>query len=69
MTLLFTATFLDAAPRIGLGIAAVLSLAPGIVSTLRGGVIIRIMRTAGVENCFDLRNSSGGAAPWITESP
>jgi len=35
MTLLFTVTVLNAAPRIGLGIAAVLNLAAGVVSTLR----------------------------------
>jgi hypothetical protein len=35
MTLLFNVIFLDAAPRIGLGIAAVLTLAAGVVSTLR----------------------------------
>jgi DHA2 family multidrug resistance protein-like MFS transporter len=36
MTLLFTLTSLDVAPRIGLGIAAVLALAAGLVSALRG---------------------------------
>jgi MFS transporter, DHA2 family, multidrug resistance protein len=35
MTLLFTLTSVDAAPRIGLGIAAVLTLAAGLVSGLR----------------------------------
>jgi MFS transporter, DHA2 family, multidrug resistance protein len=35
MTLLFTLTSLDAAPRIGLGIGAVLTLVAGLVSTLR----------------------------------
>jgi len=37
MTLLFTLTSADAAPRIGLGIAAVFALAGGMVSTLRIG--------------------------------
>ncbi|MEO8443961.1 MAG: MFS transporter [Gammaproteobacteria bacterium] len=37
MTLLFTLTSVDAAPRIGLGIAAVLALAAGLVSVLRAG--------------------------------
>jgi DHA2 family multidrug resistance protein-like MFS transporter len=37
MTLLFTLTSTDAAPRIGLGIGAVLALAAGLVSTLRIG--------------------------------
>lgn len=37
MTLLFTLTSDDAAPRIGLGIAAVLTLTAGLVSTLRAG--------------------------------
>ena len=35
MTLLFTAVSVDAAPRIGLGMAAVFALAAGLVSTLR----------------------------------
>ena len=35
MTLLLTMTSVDAAPRIGLGLAAVLALAAGLVSTLR----------------------------------
>jgi DHA2 family multidrug resistance protein-like MFS transporter len=35
MTFLFTLTSVDAAPRIGLGIAAVLTMAAGLVSTLR----------------------------------
>jgi DHA2 family multidrug resistance protein-like MFS transporter len=35
MTLLFTLAPVDAAPRIGLAIAAVLALAAGIVSVLR----------------------------------
>lgn len=35
MTLLFTLTSLDAAPRIGLGVGAMLALAAGVVSTLR----------------------------------
>jgi DHA2 family multidrug resistance protein-like MFS transporter len=35
MTLLFTMTSIDLAPRIGLGIAAVLTLIAGVVSTLR----------------------------------
>jgi DHA2 family multidrug resistance protein-like MFS transporter len=37
MTLLFTMTSLAAAPRIGLGIAALLALAAGLTSTLRAG--------------------------------
>ena len=37
MTLLFTVAPVDAAPRIGLGIAAVLALAAGLVSLLRAG--------------------------------
>ena len=36
MTLLFTLTSLELAPRIGLGVAAVLTLVAGLVSTLRG---------------------------------
>ena len=36
MTLLFSLTSMDAAPRIGLGIGAVLALAAGLVSLLRG---------------------------------
>jgi DHA2 family multidrug resistance protein-like MFS transporter len=39
MTFLFTLTSVDAAPRIGLGIAAVLAMAAGLVSTLRVGQI------------------------------
>lgn len=39
MTLLFTLTSVNEAPRIGLGIAAVLALAAGLVSTLRAGQI------------------------------
>jgi len=35
MTLLFTLTSADAAPRIGLGIGSVLTLAAGLVSALR----------------------------------
>jgi DHA2 family multidrug resistance protein-like MFS transporter len=35
MTLLFTLTSVDAAPRIGLAIAALFTLAAGLVSTLR----------------------------------
>jgi DHA2 family multidrug resistance protein-like MFS transporter len=35
MTLLFTLTSIDFAPRIGLGIAAVLTLVAGLVSMLR----------------------------------
>ncbi|MBU4433910.1 MAG: MFS transporter, partial [Alphaproteobacteria bacterium] len=35
MTLLFTLTSMDAAPRIGLGIGAVLALAAGLVSVTR----------------------------------
>lgn len=37
MTLLFTLTTVQTAPRLGLGIAAALALAAGLVSTLRGG--------------------------------
>jgi MFS transporter, DHA2 family, multidrug resistance protein len=37
MTLLFTLTSIELAPRIGLGIAAVLTLLAGLVSTLRAG--------------------------------
>ena len=37
MTLLFTLTPVDAAPRIGLAIGAVLTLAAGLISLLRGG--------------------------------
>ena len=40
MTLLFTLTSVNAAPRIGLGIASVLTLAAGLVSTLRVGRIV-----------------------------
>jgi DHA2 family multidrug resistance protein-like MFS transporter len=36
MTLLFTMTSIDLAPRVGLGIAAVLTLLAGLISTLRG---------------------------------
>jgi DHA2 family multidrug resistance protein-like MFS transporter len=36
MTVLFTTTSLDLAPRVGLGIGAVLALAAGIVSATRG---------------------------------
>jgi len=39
MTLLFTGASIDAAPRIGLGIAAVLTLAAGMVSVRRGRLI------------------------------
>lgn len=39
MTLLFSTTSFDVAPRIGLGIGAVLALAAGLVSTLRSGRI------------------------------
>ncbi|MEO8309422.1 MAG: MFS transporter [Pseudomonadota bacterium] len=39
MTLLFTAVSVDAAPRIGLGMAAVFALAAGLVSTLRSSRI------------------------------
>jgi DHA2 family multidrug resistance protein-like MFS transporter len=39
MTLLFSTTSLDAAPRIGLGIAAALALTAGVVSALRGNAI------------------------------
>jgi hypothetical protein len=35
MTFLFAATHLSAAPRIGLGIASALTLAAGLVSTMR----------------------------------
>lgn len=35
MTLLFTLTSIDAAPRIGLGVAALLTLTAGLISTLR----------------------------------
>ena len=41
MTLLFTLTSVDAAPRIGLGIGAALTLAAGLVSTLRIGLMAR----------------------------
>jgi hypothetical protein len=39
LTLLFTVTSVNAAPRIGLGIAAVLTWAAGVVSTLRSRAI------------------------------
>jgi DHA2 family multidrug resistance protein-like MFS transporter len=39
MTLLFSTTSLDAAPRIGLAVAAALTLAAGVVSALRGNPI------------------------------
>ncbi|MCJ7453195.1 MAG: hypothetical protein MUO39_12075 [Steroidobacteraceae bacterium] len=35
MTLLFTASTVEVAPRIGLGIAAALTLAAGVVSVMR----------------------------------
>jgi hypothetical protein len=35
MTLLFTVTNVESAPRVGLGIAAALTLAAGIVSAIR----------------------------------
>jgi DHA2 family multidrug resistance protein-like MFS transporter len=41
MTLLFTLTSVDVAPRIGLGIGAALTLAAGLVSTLRIGLTVR----------------------------
>jgi DHA2 family multidrug resistance protein-like MFS transporter len=41
MTLLFTLTSVDAAPRLGLGIGAALTLAAGLVSTLRARPVAR----------------------------
>jgi DHA2 family multidrug resistance protein-like MFS transporter len=39
MTLLFTMTSVDAAPRVGLAVASLLTLAAGLVSTLRAGPV------------------------------
>jgi DHA2 family multidrug resistance protein-like MFS transporter len=47
MTLLFTLAPVDAAPRIGLAIAAVLALAAGLVSTLRSKPDTTIARSPG----------------------
>ncbi len=46
MTLLFTLTSLELAPRIGLGIAAVLTLVAGLVSTLRVPSEVSLSRVA-----------------------
>ena len=46
MTLLFASTTVDLAPGVGLGIAAALTLAAGLVSALRGGPFYREKREA-----------------------